>query len=166
VHEPSAYWADFARRFADIGIEAKLIGALAALQYRAQPRATTDVDFLARTLDGLVEAMEADGYECKTMAEPGAAPFVVFIRGKGHRVDVLLAETEYQHTALDRATGPAITAEDVIVHKLIAWRPRDQDDIAQILAAGLALDTAYIEQWAEAWGVVERWDEAKLSCGG
>lgn len=163
MHDPSAYWVDFARRFEELGIEAKLIGALAALQYRAQPRATVDVDFLARTLDGLAEAMEADGYECKTIAEPGGPPFVVFIRGKGHRVDVLLAETEYQRTALDRATGPAITAEDVIVHKLIAWRPRDQDDIAQIFAAGVELDERYIEGWARAWDVADRWDLAKRS---
>jgi hypothetical protein len=35
VHEPSAYWVEFGRRLADLGIEAKLIDALAAMQYRA-----------------------------------------------------------------------------------------------------------------------------------
>ena len=38
VHEPSDYWTEFAERLEALGIEAKLIGALAAMQYRAQPR--------------------------------------------------------------------------------------------------------------------------------
>lgn len=38
--------------------------------------------------------------------------------------------------ALERAVDHVLTAEDVIIHKLIAWRPRDRDDIAAILDAG------------------------------
>ncbi len=53
-----------------------------------------------------------------------------------------------------------LTPEDVIVHKLIAWRPRDRDDIASILDAGLALDVTYIEHWASEWEVLDRWRAA------
>ncbi len=105
--------------------------------------------------------MRAEGYEVKEMAEPGGTPYVLFIRGDGIRVDVLLAETDYQRQALDRAEGPFITVEDVIVHKLLAWRARDRDDIAEIFAGGVAIDENYVERWADEWQVRDRWEEAK-----
>lgn len=154
--------ADIRRRLAASGIEAVVIGAVAAARYRATPRETTDVDFLARSLDGLAEAMLADGFTVHSVAEPDSGePYAVFIRGKGLVVDVLLAETEYQRTAMDRAVDGVITAEDVIIHKLLAWRPRDRDDIASILGHGHQLDVDYIESWADAWEVRDRWEAAK-----
>lgn len=165
MREPSEYWADVAERLRSLGLEVALIGALAARRYRATDRITTDVDFLARELKDLPERMRSDGYEVRTMAEPGGEPYVVFIRGKGERVDVLQAETPFQHTALDRARDGVITVEDVIVHKLLAWRARDRDDIASIFAAGHALDERYIERWAEAWEIPDRWAEAKRTLG-
>jgi hypothetical protein len=44
-------------------------------------------------------------------------------------VDVIVAETDYQQIARARASDGHISVEDVIVHKLIAWRGRDQDGI-------------------------------------
>jgi hypothetical protein len=73
----------------------------------------------------------------------------------------LLAETEYQQEALARATNGFLTAEDVLVHKLIAWRPRDKDDIRSILEATREIDDAYVVRWATAWGVEARWHEAR-----
>ena len=154
--------ADFRRRLADIGVEAVVIGAVAAARYRLTPRQTVDVDFLARSVDGLPEAMRRQGYDVHTMAEPGTdQPYVVFIRGADVAVDVLLAETDYQRTAMDRAVDGVITAEDVVIHKLLAWRPRDRDDIASIFATGRELDEAYIEDWADAWEVGDRWEQAQ-----
>jgi len=48
---------------------------------------------------------------------------------------------------------------DVLVHKLIAWRPRDRDDIRSILSTGLPIDDAYVGHWAREWGVGERWQD-------
>lgn len=159
--EPSDYSAELAERLAELGIEARLVGALAALRYRRSPRSTTDVDFLARTLDGVAEAMEADGYDVHADLDEDGQPYLLSMRGRGRRIDILRAETAYQHEALDRATGDAITVEDVIVHKLIAWRARDVDDVTDILSTGVALDEGYVERWAEAWGVTDRWQEAR-----
>lgn len=50
-----------------------------------------------------------------------------------------------------------LAPEDVILHKLIAGRPRDLDDIQNILDAAPTLDEAYLEGWAEAWDVLEPW---------
>jgi hypothetical protein len=161
VPEPSDYSTLFAEKLAHLGLDARLIGALAALRYRRTPRVTTDVDFLARSVDGLADAMQAEGYEVKVLSESDE-PYAVFIRGSGVRVDVLRAETEFERAALDRSAGSdVITAEDVIVFKLLAWRSRDIDDITDILAAGHSLDTTYIEGWAQTWQVQDRWAEAQ-----
>lgn len=165
MRETWDYYDEFRERLDALGLDAVLIGALAAARYRLEPRLTTDVDFLARRLDGLVEAMTEDGYDLRVMAEPGGEPYVVFIRGKGIKVDVLLAETEYQLAALDRAVDGAITAEDVIVHKLLAWRSKDIGDIESILIAGHPLDTDYVDHWAEVWEVTDRWDEVRRRFG-
>lgn len=76
-------------------------------------------------------------------------------------MDLIVATVEYQHLALDRAVEGALSVEDVIIHKLIAWRPRDRDDIASILRAGHHLDETYITHWADEWEVAHRWDEAR-----
>jgi hypothetical protein len=162
VQEPSDYWADFERRLADLGAQPILIGALAAQEYRSEPRLTTDVDFLVMSLDGIAEAFRADGYEVREMAEPGSQdPYVIFIRGRGARVDALLVETPYQSEAHRRSVNGLLTVEDVIVHKLIAWRGKDQDDIESILATKPVLDERYIERWVEEWQVERRWADAK-----
>jgi hypothetical protein len=162
VQEPSDYWAIFERRLTELGAQPILIGALAAQEYRAAPRLTTDVDFLVRSLDGIAAAFRADGYDVREMAEPGSeSPYVVFIRGHDAKVDALLVETPYQSEAHRRASNGLLTIEDVIVHKLIAWRAKDQDDIESILSTRPTLDEPYIERWADEWQVVARWTESK-----
>ena len=81
----------------------------------------------------------------------------------GDRIDILLPAVAYQEVALDRAQDHVITAEDGIVHKLIAWRPRDRNDIASILEAGHDLDEGYIAHWAGEWDVADRWDQARAA---
>ena len=159
--EPSDYLSELQTALADLGLDAVLIGAMAALRYRRVPRATTDIDFLVRTLGDLVNTMREAGYDVRTMSEPGEEPYAVFLRGHGRKIDVLRAETAYQHLAIDRAVDGVLSAEDVIIHKLIAWRARDRDDITEILATGRTLDHTYIERWATEWEVVDRWAEAQ-----
>ena len=78
----------------------------------------------------------------------------------------MFAGTDYQHEAIrrarqesfdDGASARVLTAEDVIVHKLIAGRTQDIADIEAILAAKLPLDEDYIEQWATYWDVLSYW---------
>jgi hypothetical protein len=154
-------YAAFRDRLDALGLEPVLIGALAAQRYRLAPRSTTDVDFLVRRLGSLVEVMQGDGYDVHVMAEPGEEPYVVFISGEGVKVDVLVAETDYQREALDRAVDGVLSVEDVLIHKLLAWRARDRDDVASILATGRPVDEAYVDRWVAAWGVEEHWDEAR-----
>ena len=156
-----SFAAEFRQRLAALGIDAVVIGAVAAARYRLTPRQTTDLDLLAGSLSGVADALRAQGYSVHSVSEPDTGePYALFVRGPGVAVDVLLAETDYQREAMARAVDGVITAEDVIVHKLLAWRPRDRDDIASIFATGTALDEQYIAAWADAWDVRERWDQA------
>ena len=164
MREPSDAAAAGAEVLDRLGVRWALMGALAAAQYRDRPRFTTDADFLVEPHDGLVGAFEAAGYEVRAVGETDA-PDMLLVRGGGDRIDLLLATVDYLRNALARADGGVVTVEDVIVQKLIAWRPRDRDDIASILDAGHDLDDDYIAQWAAAFEVVDRWDEARVRRG-
>jgi hypothetical protein len=163
VREPSVSAEAAAEILDATGVEWALIGGLAALRYRRTPRLTVDADFLATYVPGLAEAFRDAGYEVTESAQPGEPPHLLAVRGKGDVIDVLLAVVEYQHVALERAVDRVLTAEDVIVHKLIAWRPRDRNDIASILEVVTDLDEAYIELWAAEWDVADRWEQARRS---
>lgn len=143
-----------------VGVDWALIGAMAAVKYRTRERDTTDVDFLIADHAGVPEALQEKEFDVTVQRDEGE-PW--FIRGRrdGVAVEFLVAQTPYQEEALRRAVDHVITAEDVIVHKLIAWRPRDRDDVASILAnPAVTLDHAYIEHWAGEWEVLDRWQEA------
>lgn len=162
MQDPSGCVESVGRLLDDIGVRWTVIGALAALEYRSSPRLTNDVDFLAEWHDGLVPALETAGYHVRVMAVPDERPHVLFAEQEGVRVDILFPVVEYQRVALDRASD-VLTVEDVIIHKLIAWRPRDRDDIVSILEAGHEIDAGYVEHWAREWDVFDHWEIAQRS---
>jgi hypothetical protein len=83
-------------------------------------------------------------------------------------VDVFLSGSEYQRTAFARRRrhetdlGPLwlISVEDLLLHKLIADRPRDRADVADLLLVAGSLDETYLRRWAERLGVLERLEKA------
>lgn len=151
--------ADDLRRLLEArGIRTVLIGAHAANRYRLEVRHTVDVDLLASSLHGAAVALREAGCEVREVTEDGE-PYMLMARIGSTQVDVLLAETDYQRTAMDRAIGGVLTVEDVVVHKLLAGRPRDLDDIRSILAAGVPLDVEYIVNRSREWDVLELWNE-------
>lgn len=158
----------------DLGVRWALLGGVAANLYRDRPRLTQDV---AATIEidrsrwpTLAARVRADGWTLRPESE---YPDVILLRGASRlAVDILLAKTEYQRGALDRAvpqhlargaTVPVLTCEDIIIHKLIAGRHTDIDDIERMLAAEPALDLAYLERWIDAWGVRDRWEQIRPS---
>ncbi len=143
-------------------VEWVIAGAVAASSYRVYPRFTSDLDLLVTWADGLVEAFESEGYRVRVFVEPGESPHLLVLTRDEVRVDLVVATVEYQYEAIRRGKERRVlTAEDVIVHKLIAWRPRDRDDIVSILANVESLDTDYIERWAEIWSVTDRWEKIR-----
>jgi hypothetical protein len=145
-----------------LGVDWTIAGAFAAAEYRDSHRHTTDGDFLTSWHPDLPTALEAVGFEVRVVLD-GDEPHLIRARrtdGTG-AVDLILAGTEYQHLAIERGSRSVLTIEDVFVHKLIAWRPKDRDDIRSILGTSPTFDTAYVDHWAEEWDVTDRWREAQ-----
>lgn len=141
-----------------------LAGALAANRYRSVPRGTLDADIYTHWDPSLVHALEEAGYTVRQIVDPQIGhPHLMIVKRGNERIDLMMPTVEYQELALARAQRNVLTAEDVIIHKLIAWRPRDIDDVRSILHAGHDLDTEYIERWAREWQVLERWHKVKGS---
>jgi hypothetical protein len=161
VRQPSDYSIEAAEVLRSLGGTPVVIGALAALRYRTDSRLTTDADLLVQPVADIRRAFEERGFTVTEMREPGGEPYAYFVRGNSERIDILIAETGYQREALARSTDGYLTVEDVIVHKLLAWRPRDVDDVRSILAGDPHLDIGYVERWAREWEVLDRWEEAK-----
>jgi len=81
--------------------------------------------------------------------------------------DLLISGTEYQKSAIrrsiteiiDNSNVKVLTAEDVIVHKLIAGRFQDLADIEAIVKSMDNLDDEYIQNWAIFWEVDDLWNQ-------
>ena len=155
------------------GVRWVVMGAVAANRYRREVRLTGDLDLLVAShgsdgLDALEAAFENAGWSVRRGSADGA---ILRLRHATlGAVDLVLAETEYQRTAIERAVSEVsgggvplrvLRIEDVLIHKLIARRPRDIADIEDILARRPELDEAYVEHWVEYWDVGELWQQLR-----
>jgi hypothetical protein len=156
---PSEWLASIAEVFEAVGVEWTIVGALAANRYRATPRFTTDLDTMAEYDPRLADSLEAAGYEVTVISDDGEPPHLIRCHRGPASIDILIPVIEYQREALARSVGHVLTVEDVIIHKLIAARPRDLDDVRSILEAGVALDLDYLEHWITEWELTERWEQ-------
>jgi hypothetical protein len=121
-----------------------IIGGV-ALQRWGEPRFTLDVDITLLTgfgrEEGFVQALLTAGYRERT---PGAAKFALRKRvllldsPKGVQIDVALAGLPFEELTVERSSlfefEPecwlrTCSAEDLIVHKLFAFRPQDLIDV-------------------------------------
>lgn len=142
-------------------------------------RATTDIDFDLDVdppqLEQALARLHAAGFLGDQVHGPAdrtdALPDSIFLRAgtpDGVRIDLLLSKTPFQVQAVGRAMELAvfgepfrvITAEDLVVYKLVAFRPRDRLDIEDVLDVQRRkrpIDIDHIDHWAEEWGVTDRW---------
>lgn len=83
----------------------------------------------------------------------------------GVRVDLIFSFTPYESEAIRRAVGVDFddvtvrfaSVEDLLIHKLVAGRPRDLEDIAGILARNPSVDEGYLIRWLASFrGIVSR----------
>jgi hypothetical protein len=144
------------------GIPSIVIGG-AAVAIWGEPRVTRDVD-----LKVLVERDEADrlllvlGADyASLLPEPRQLlqkQAMLFVQDEaGTRLDLLLADTPYDVTAIQR--GRAIEAqpgvvvrlcspEDLVIYKLISTRARDHEDAHSVIRRqGSNLDDDYVLDW-------------------
>ncbi|MGB6120918.1 MAG: DUF6036 family nucleotidyltransferase, partial [Bacteroidota bacterium] len=73
----------------------------------------------------------------------------------GVRIGLIFSFMEYERQAMGRAVAVEMedtsvrfaAVEDLVIHKLIAGRPRDSEDIRGILARNHAMDREYLKVW-------------------
>jgi predicted nucleotidyltransferase len=158
------------------GVSYAVIGAVARNAW-APPRATTDVDVaVAVAADTyqplLAELAKRDVSLKRTVASDAAAtvPDIALLEGPPgpvRRADLLIAKTDFEREAIDRAVTHVIglpcrvvRPEHLIVYKLIAGRPRDFSDAGEVMRtrslADERIDLDLIRHWANEWGVTDR----------
>lgn len=147
-----------------------VIGGQAVLLH-GEPRMTRDIDVtvgigtekIDQMLDavgsvGLKPLVDPDDFTLRTMVLPCQDP-------KSHiRVDFIFSFSPYERQAMERVRlvnmeGVDVkfaSAEDLVIHKIFAGRPRDMEDVKSILIKNPEMDTPYIRRWlndlAEATG--------------
>ncbi|MBI5365423.1 MAG: nucleotidyl transferase AbiEii/AbiGii toxin family protein [Planctomycetes bacterium] len=139
------------------GIRFVLIGGMAVATW-VEPRLTRDVDIVV-----LVRKRESPRLK-QALLEIGARVTALemrllfdrrFVRLKAgeSQLDVHVASSALDHAALARAarveyqgrTLLVATPEDLVLYKLVAWRPHDQVDVGRLLHETRDLDLAYIQ---------------------
>lgn len=151
-----------ARALDAAGFPYMLIGGQAVLLY-GEPRLTRDVDVTldahASRLPDLMQVVQNLGWEIlvkdpqefvqKTMVLPLMEPETSI------RVDFIFSFTPYEHQAMQRVREIQMddvavrfaSPEDLIIHKMIAGRPRDLEDVRNVLLKNPDIDQAYLIYW-------------------
>jgi predicted nucleotidyltransferase len=155
---------DLLTHFGEQGV---IIGGVAA-SLLGTPRFTADVDVVLmldmEDLPRLLEVVTRLGFELRI---PDAADFarknrMLLLRHTDSAVDVDLSlgvlpfEMEMVERSQVVAIGPTRlrlpTAEDLIIMKAVAHRPKDLEDIRAVAASHAALDKERIQFWVEQFG--------------
>jgi hypothetical protein len=145
-----------------LGIPYMLIGGQAVLLY-GEPRLTRDIDVTLgvgpERLSELLGWVRASGWQVlvetpaefvgKTMVLPCLEPT------SGIRVDFVFSFSAYEQQALKRVRRVPLggaqvcfaSLEDLIIHKVLAGRPRDFEDVRIVLLKNRAFDLEYVQRW-------------------
>lgn len=138
-----------------------LIGGQAVLLY-GEPRLTQDVDVTlgidTDRLDVVLDMIQQLGWSVlvedvhafvkKTLVLPCQ-------NEAGIRIDFIFSFSPFERQAIQRAQSVTLggvgvvfaAVEDLIIHKIVAGRPRDLEDVEGILLKNPSMDQAYIRDW-------------------
>ena len=144
-----------------------VIGGQAVLRY-GEPRLTQDIDItLGVDIDKLttilalthqnglhVEVGDPEAFVKKTNVLP------VSDGATGIRIDLIFSFSPYEREAIRRAQPHPVnghhvyyaSVEDIIIHKVVAGRPRDLDDVRGIIARNPVYDSVYVREWLTSFG--------------
>jgi len=144
------------------GIPYMVVGGQAVLLY-GEPRFTRDIDVTlgigTDRLEELLRLVDARGWKLRpgvsrefvtsSMVLPCEDP------ASGLYIDFIFSVSAYEREALRRARtaqrGNAAvrfaSAEDLVIHKVVAGRPRDLEDVRIILLKQSSLDAGYVRRW-------------------
>ena len=139
-----------------------VIGGQAVLLY-GEPRLTRDIDITMGIgvdgLDRVKKMMPIIGLKSLVQKEKEFVERNMVLptldKKSGIRVDFIFSFSPYERQAIERAKdikfGNSIvrfaSLEDVVIHKVIAGRARDFDDVKSILLKNPKYDLVYIKKW-------------------
>jgi len=151
------------------------------------PRATYDIDVTLSLgpgeVDALLAAAKAEGFEIEAPFEKGFRDLLHGMQklamswwtteSRRVEVDVFLVTTPYQAAAFARRVRVRLedremwilSPADLILHKLVAGRPKDLADIQNILAIQGFVDAEYVRGWAATLGVEARLEASLAQAG-
>ncbi len=152
-----------ARALDESAISYMIIGGQAVLLY-GEPRLTRDVDItLGVTPDALEKVLDVVERVGLSVLVQAVEDFVdrtwvlpALDEETGLRVDFIFSWTPYEQGALRRAREVDVegypvkfaSPEDVVIHKVLAGRARDTEDVRSILRKQ-AMDLNYVRSWLE-----------------
>lgn len=163
------------------GIDYALVGGLAAT-VRGRVRSTRDCDVLVTASDTQVDRVKTGfrdlGFSHLDRADRHRLEDVQLLRfwfaveesGFSLSVDVQVAESQFHREVVTRASvehfGPVklrvATREDLILLKLLAWRPIDRADAIDLAALNPAvLEAPHLQDWARRLGLEDRVTELR-----
>ena len=172
--------ADFVRLFDELAMDYAVMGGM-AVRVHGIPRPTFDLDFTVAIrrdeLPRFYERVIAAGYTVPEAYLTGwvdqvsGLPLIkvkFFVAGNSVDLDLFLAESPFQQELISRRQQHVVdgqptwvvSPEDLILLKLIAHRPRDFVDVADVLFAQGQLDEAYLREWANELGVMAELEAA------
>lgn len=151
-----------AKALKDANLPYMIIGGQAVLFY-GEPRLTKDIDItlgvgtealkevvgVTKKLNLKILINDVDDFVKKTMVLPTEDP------STGIRVDFIFSHSLYEKQAIERAKEVKFgripvkiaSLEDVVIHKIVAGRQRDLDDIKNLLLKNPGYDRGYIVEW-------------------
>lgn len=140
-----------------------IVGGQAVLLY-GEPRLTKDIDVtLGVDVDRLAdtESIARDLYLTPLVDPADFVPKTSVLpcldSPSGIRIDFIFSFSPYEKEALGRARPVKVGAtevrfaspEDLVIHKIVAGRPRDLEDVKGILAKNPGIDEQYVRRWLE-----------------
>jgi len=140
------------------GYRYAVIGGIAT-QFWGSPRLTLDLDIkvlVPETDYPAVRAAIRSEFPERARPQTPLNPLIVDVIVGTIVVDFLLAVPGYEEKIIERAARRDVdgfqawvcSAEDLIIQKVIAHRPKDWQDVESVIAErGTELDTAYIQKW-------------------
>jgi hypothetical protein len=152
------------RRLGAGGVPSIVVGGIAVAVW-GDPRVTRDVDLkvlLSRAeAERLLHLLGSD--YASLLPDPRQAlrqQAMVFVQDAlGTRLDLLLADTPYDVTAVQRGVDKEVqpdftlrvcSPEDLVIYKLISLRPRDREDAQSVIRRqGPSLDDDYVLSWLQ-----------------
>lgn len=156
-----------------------LIGG-AALPARGRARGTRDLDLLAAIpeteMSALIERLQESGFAHHPRADQHQLERVTLYRfwfpvsqAASAGVDIQLPHDAFLNQVVERATAvellgvslPVATTEDLVLLKLLSFRPIDRADIIDLVYLSDTFDHAYVAGQLQALGVNDRWSDVQ-----